>query len=86
MTRWSSVALRPIRCALECSPVLETCWRRPTPYQASIASQSRVDRFALQGQHAEDALVNPSRGFSSDEAFQGLNPQSKLADGQGPLA
>ena len=48
--------------------------------------QPRVHRLALQGQHAEHALVDPPQRLAADEPLQPLDPQGELAEGQRPLA
>jgi hypothetical protein len=40
-----------------------------------------VHRLALQGQHAEDALVDSPQWLVADEAFQGFNTQGELSQG-----
>ena len=43
-----------------------------------FASQSRVDRFALEGQDAEDTFVDQTKGFVADEAIQGLEAECEF--------
>ena len=47
---------------------------------------ARIHRLALQGKHAEDALVNPSERLSLDEALESFDAQRKLAECKRPLA
>ena len=63
--------------------------RRPTADAGSIGHeglvliltlQSRVNRFALQGENAEDAFMNPAERFSPDETLQGFDAQSELSE------
>ncbi len=46
------------------------------------ALQARVDGLALEGQHAEDALVDAAQGFPSDEALQRLDAEREFANGE----
>jgi len=48
-------------------------------------SQPRIDRLALHGQHAEDALVNAPERLAPDESLQGLDAQGELAESQSSL-
>ena len=48
-------------------------------------SEPRVHRLALQGQDAEDALVDPPQRLPPHEPLQPLDPQGELAQGQRPL-
>ena len=45
-------------------------------------SQPRINRFALQGQHAEDALMNSAQWFLADESLQSFDPQGEFPQGQ----
>ena len=45
----------------------------------------RIDGFAFQRQHAEDAFVNPAQGFLVDETLQRLDAQGEFAHGQRAL-
>jgi hypothetical protein len=47
--------------------------------------QARIDRFALEGQDAEDALVDAAQRLAVHEPFQGFNPQRELAQRQRTL-
>jgi hypothetical protein len=47
--------------------------------------QAWVDELALQGQHAEHALVHPVQRFFVYEALQCLDAKRELSDGQRPL-
>jgi hypothetical protein len=47
--------------------------------------QGRVDRLALQGQHAEDTLVHAVEGLPPHEPPQALHPQRELAQRKRPL-
>ena len=38
-----------------------------------LASQPWIDRFAFQGEDAEDAFVDAAEGVASDESFEGLD-------------
>ena len=40
------------------------------PRLSWYTSEPRIDRFALQGQYAEDALVDSAKWFVADEAFE----------------
>ena len=44
--------------------------------------QSRIDRFAFQGQDAEDAFVDAAQGFVADEAVEGFEAERELAQCQ----
>ncbi len=46
------------------------------------ASKPRVNRFAFQGQHSKDALVNPPERFAPHKSLQGLNPQGELTQSE----
>ena len=43
------------------------------------SSEARVYGFALQGEDAEDALVDAVEGVPPDEALQGLDAEGELA-------
>jgi hypothetical protein len=45
----------------------------------------RIDRFALQRQNAEDALVHSPQRFSPHESLQGFDSQREFSDRQRPL-
>src|SRR5437667_12851412 len=47
------------------------------------ASQSRVNRFALHRQNAEDAFVHAAQWFGTHEAFQCLHTECKFAQSKG---
>src|SRR5262249_10944035 len=49
-------------------------------------SQSRVYRLALQGENAEDALVDPAQRLASHKSLQSLDAERELAKGERPLA
>jgi hypothetical protein len=49
-------------------------------------SETRIHRLALQGQDAEDALVDAAQGLAADEAFQPLDPEGEFPQGQRTLA
>ncbi len=49
-------------------------------------SQPRVDRLALQRQHAEHALVDAAQRLAADEALERLDAERELAQGQRALA
>lgn len=52
---------------------------------ATGSSEPRVDRFALECEHREDALVHPMQRLATDKALEGLNAQAELADGERAL-
>ena len=54
-------------------------------HRRNPGSEARIDGLALQGQHAEDALVDPAQRLAADETLQRLDPQRELAQGQRPL-
>ena len=45
--------------------------------------QPRIDRLALQGQHAEDALVDTAKRLLTHEAFEALDAEGELPQGPG---
>ena len=45
--------------------------------------QPWVDRFTFQCQYAEDAFVDSSKRFVSDEAFQALDAEGEFSEGEG---
>src|SRR5579884_859832 len=45
--------------------------------------EAGVDRLALEGQDAEDALVDPVERLAGHEPFEGLDAQGELPQGQG---
>ena len=47
--------------------------------------QARVYGFAFEGEDAEDALVDAVERVPADEAFEGLDAEGKLAQGEGAL-
>lgn len=47
--------------------------------------QPWVDRFGLQGEHAEDAFVHAVERFIANESFEGLDAEAELADGEAAL-
>jgi hypothetical protein len=47
--------------------------------------EAGIDRLAFEGQHAEDAFVDPAEGLLADKSFKGFNPKSKLAECQRAL-
>ena len=49
-------------------------------------SQTRVDRLALQREHAEHALVDPPQRFALDEPLESFDPQRELAKRQRSFA
>ena len=49
------------------------------------ALESRIDRFALQGQYAEDPFVHHVELFAADESLQGLYAEDELPEGEGSL-
>jgi hypothetical protein len=51
-----------------------------------VQLKARVDRFTLQRQNSEHALVHPPQGFSPHEALQCFNPEREFPDRQRPLA
>ena len=51
-----------------------------------MSLEPRVDRLALQGQHAEDALVDAAQGLVADEPLQPFDSERELAMGQPALA
>ena len=55
--------------------------KRPKQIQGS---QPRIDRFALQGQHAEHALVNSTKRLPPDEPFQGFDTEGEFSQGHRP--
>ena len=68
------MALRPLKFLVKCG------WGSPRP-----SLQPGVHGFALQGEHAEHALVHPVEGLSGHEPFQRFDAQSKFTNGQRPL-
>lgn len=46
-------------------------------------SQARIDGLALEGEHAEDALVYAPERVLANEAFETLDAERELADGEG---
>lgn len=44
--------------------------------------QARIDRFAFERQHAENALVNASQRLSLNEPFESLDAQRELSEAQ----
>lgn len=48
-------------------------------------SQPRVNRLALQGEDAEDTLMDSPQRFPSDESLQALNSEGELAKGKRPF-
>jgi hypothetical protein len=59
-------------------------FRRLLPTVAQI-SQPGIHRFALQREDAEHAFVDAPQRLPTDEAFEGLDAEGELADGQRPL-
>src|SRR5690349_18161856 len=59
-------------------------WAEP-PCDRRPGSEPRVHRLALQGQDAEDALVDPPQRLLPHEPFQPLHAQGELAQGERPL-
>lgn len=47
--------------------------------------QSRINRFTFQRQDSEYTLVNAPERFLANEAFEGFDPEGKLAKGEGSL-
>ena len=45
-------------------------------------SEPRVHGLALQGEDAEDALVDAVEGVPADKALQGLDAEGELAQGE----
>jgi len=54
--------------------------------QYIIDLEPRIDRLTLQGQHAEDALVNPPQWLATHEPFESFKPECKLSEGQRSLS
>lgn len=54
-------------------------------FRIEAPSQPWIHGLALEGQHAEDALVDPAERLPGDESLQRLQAQSKLAQGQRSL-
>src|SRR5262245_3997909 len=50
------------------------------------ASESRIDRFAFEGEDAEDTFMDATQGFIADKPLQCLDAQSELSQGQRALA
>ena len=46
-----------------------------------ICSEARIDRFALERQDAEHALVDAPERLSADKAFHGFDAQSQFTNG-----
>lgn len=42
------------------------------------ALKTRINRLAFQSQYAKNTLVDTSKRFSTDEAFEGLDAQREL--------
>ena len=55
-----------------------TPWREP-------ALQSWINRFAFQGKHAENTLVNPAQWFALDEPLYAFDSERKFAEGKRTL-
>src|ERR1700683_4077027 len=49
-------------------------------------SQTRIHRFAFQGQDAEDTLVHAPERLAPHKAFEGFYSEGELADREGSLA
>src|SRR5215211_1727747 len=71
-----------------CSPTRPACSRRTRLRTSSRAdrSQARIDGLALEGEHAEDALVDAAKRLVADESLEGLDAERELANRQRPLA
>lgn len=52
---------------------------------SQLGIQPRVDQIALQGQNADDALVDSSKRFVADEAFQAFEAEGEFSEGEGSL-
>jgi hypothetical protein len=48
-----------------------------------FGSEARIDRFAFQRKHAEDAFVNATQWFASDESLERLEPECEFPQRQG---
>ena len=57
-------------------------WARPK----TTPSEPRIDRLALQSEHAEDAFVHPPQRFAFDEAMQRFQAERELAQGERPAS
>ena len=51
----------------------------------TAASETRIDRLALERQHSKDALVNAVKRLLAHEALECLDAQRELAKGERPL-
>src|SRR4051812_1382975 len=62
------------------------CVGRSTILPTTAATlQPRVDRLALEGQHAGDTLVDAPERLAADEPREPLDAQRELPQGQRPL-
>src|SRR4051812_19569771 len=56
------------------------------PGRTRSGLQPRVDRLALEGEDAEDALVDAAERLAADEPLERLDPERELAMGEPALA
>jgi hypothetical protein len=49
---------------------------------SDVLLKSRINGFAFQGEHGEDAFVYPPERFLTDESLQAFDSQRKLAERQ----
>ena len=47
--------------------------------------EAGIDRLAFEGQHTEDAFVDPAEGLLADKSLKSFNSESKLAECQRAL-
>jgi hypothetical protein len=59
--------------------------RRRGEVLAADHLQPGIDRFALQREHSEDALVDAAEGFAANEALQRLDSEGELPKREAPL-
>src|SRR5437763_9280878 len=70
-----------------CAARLPGAWRgarHPLRRRLSVL-QARIDRLALEGEDAEDALVYPAERLAADEPLERLDPQREFAERERPL-
>ena len=48
-------------------------------------SEARVDRLGFECEHTKDALVNTVKRVVAHEAFERLDAEAELANGEAPL-
>src|SRR5579862_7464227 len=59
--------------------------RLPAHGSRRAALQRRIDRFALEGEHAEDAFVDAVERFAAGESLQRLDAERELAKRERPF-